>query len=54
MTEARALTKSGVFVGAWYLHRYEDVAAAGKDPLQHFIEYGWAEGRRANHYFDPD
>jgi hypothetical protein len=54
MTDARVLTESGVFDTAWYLRRYEDVAAAGVDGLRHFLEYGSAEGRWANPYFDPD
>ena len=29
----------------FYLARNSDVAAAGVDPLQHYIEFGWQEGR---------
>jgi hypothetical protein len=49
----RELAAAGVFDGVWYLRRYEDVAAAGKDALHHFTEYGWAERRWSNRYFDP-
>ncbi len=31
----------------------EDVAAAASDPLAHYVEYGAAEGRWPNRYFDP-
>lgn len=29
----------------WYLEQYGDVAAAGIDPVTHYLEYGWREGR---------
>lgn len=54
MTGAHALEESGVFDGTWYLRRYEDVAAAAKDGLHHFLEFGCSEGRWPNRYFDPD
>jgi hypothetical protein len=47
------LTASGLFDAAWYLLRNDDVARAGHDPLDHFVDYGWAEGRWPNQYFDP-
>ena len=49
----QALTESELFDRAWYLQRNGDVAAAGFDPLWHFVHYGWAEGRWPNRYFDP-
>lgn len=35
---------------AWYLEQYADVAKAGIDPVAHYLEHGWREGRqpRAN------
>ena len=30
---------------AWYLETYPDVAAAGADPVSHYLEFGWREGR---------
>jgi V8-like Glu-specific endopeptidase len=36
----------------YYLQQNPDVAAAKIDPVQHFIEFGWAEGRLANPVFD--
>lgn len=37
--------QSGLFNAGWYLHRYPDVAAAGMDPWQHYLRYGYKEGR---------
>jgi 4-hydroxybenzoate polyprenyltransferase len=31
--------------GAWYLATNPDVAAAGLDPVRHYLEHGWREGR---------
>jgi glycosyltransferase involved in cell wall biosynthesis len=33
------------FDGAWYLTQYPDVAAAGVDPLEHYMDMGWREQR---------
>jgi len=33
------------FDRVFYLKTYPDVAEAGLDPLDHFMEYGWREGR---------
>lgn len=33
------------FDADFYARQNEDVRAAGLDPLTHFIEYGWREGR---------
>ena len=43
---------SGLFDAAWHLSLYADLAAAGIDPLAHFAEWGWREGRHPNPYFD--
>jgi glycosyltransferase involved in cell wall biosynthesis len=29
----------------WYLNAYPDVAAAGLDPVEHYLRFGWREGR---------
>jgi hypothetical protein len=34
------------FDAEWYLEHYPDVASAGMDPLEHFLRYGFKEGRR--------
>jgi GT2 family glycosyltransferase/glycosyltransferase involved in cell wall biosynthesis len=36
----------------WYAREYPDVAAAGLDPLRHFIQHGAAERRNPNGFFD--
>ena len=41
----------GEFDPHYYLTMNEDVAQAGVDPLAHFIEFGWREGRDPNPYF---
>ena len=38
---------------AWYLEKYPDVAAAGVDPVQHFLLFGHAEGRSPSEFLDP-
>lgn len=39
---------SGSFDGDAYLRQNGDVAQAGMDPLQHYLKYGFAEGRAIN------
>jgi hypothetical protein len=43
---------SGFFDPAWYLATYPDIAEAGLDPLQHFLEFGGREGRDPGPNFD--
>lgn len=33
------------FDAAYYLATYPDVAAAGVNPMRHYLEHGWREGR---------
>lgn len=40
-----------LFDAAYYLHSNPDVAAAGLDPYQHFMAYGWREGREPSLLF---
>lgn len=47
------ISQSGLFDDTYYLARYQDIARAGADPLDHYIHYGEAEGRQPNAYFDP-
>jgi glycosyltransferase involved in cell wall biosynthesis len=53
-TMREALISSGLFDETWYLERNTDVAAAGLDPVSHYIVVGSKEGRWPNAYFDPD
>jgi hypothetical protein len=36
----------------YYLRNNPDVAAAGRDALAHFMEFGWREGRNPSSRFD--
>ncbi|MCW5773253.1 MAG: hypothetical protein KIT16_16555 [Rhodospirillaceae bacterium] len=44
--------RSGLFDHAWYLAEFQDVAASGLDPLDHYLRHGGFEGRRASPIFD--
>jgi SAM-dependent methyltransferase len=48
LAKARATAIAAGFDAAYYLRENPDVAAAGLDPLEHYISYGRAEGRYAN------
>lgn len=41
-----------LFDKAYYLGTYKDVAAANVDPVQHYMQFGWTEGRDPNSHFD--
>jgi hypothetical protein len=41
-----------MFDTAGYLAHYADVAASGADPLMHYEQYGWKEGRDPSAHFD--
>ena len=43
-----------IFDAKFYLWKYPDVAAAGGDPLRHYLEYGASEGRKPHPLFDHD
>jgi chromosome segregation ATPase len=42
----RYLVEAGLLNPSWYLTNNPDVAAAGVDPVQHYLLYGAAEGRQ--------
>ncbi len=46
--EAEAEIVWGEFDPAYYLAANQDVQLAGVDPLEHFLEHGWREGRNPN------
>jgi glycosyltransferase involved in cell wall biosynthesis len=50
--ERRLVETSGLFDGAWYLKEYQDVAAAGVDPLDHYLNDGALEGRNPGPKFN--
>lgn len=43
---------SNLFDGEYYLDRNPDVRCAGMPPLEHYLRYGWREGRAPNPRFD--
>ncbi|MBB6252991.1 glycosyltransferase [Nitrospirillum iridis] len=46
------LSSSDLFSRDWYLLTYPDVATVGMDPIHHYLEYGWREGRQPGPDFD--
>ena len=50
--EYDVIRKSKLFDALWYLRRYRDVAAAGDDPLRHYIRFGAGENRDPQPLFD--
>ena len=48
----RLLRASGLVDADWYRRTYRDVAEAGLDPVEHYIDHGAAERRNPNAYFD--
>jgi hypothetical protein len=45
--------QAALFDTGYYLRSNPDVRSAGVDPLRHYLEHGWREGRRPNAWFDP-
>lgn len=43
--DAALVTRSRLFDKAWYLKTYPDVAESGVDPIEHYLQFGAAEGR---------
>ena len=48
----RLVRRSQLFDTAWYLEEYPDVAAACLEPVRHFLDKGWREGRNPSSAFD--
>ena len=48
------LAASDLFDSASYLDQNPDVAAAKVDPVEHYLTFGWREGRRPGPHFDGD
>jgi Protein of unknown function (DUF616) len=51
-SDRKLLEQSSLFDPAFYLAQYPDVAAAGIDPVQHYLAYGSSESRRPHPAFD--
>lgn len=43
---------SGLFDCQWYLRQYPDVKKAKMNPVNHYLQYGWTEGRNPSPKFD--
>ncbi len=43
---------SGIFDVKFYLENNPDVKSANVEPLRHYVECGWKEGRNPSEYFD--
>jgi hypothetical protein len=53
--QMQAVQATGLFDPVWYLGANPDVAAAGINPLRHYVTHGFAENRRPNgRLADPD
>jgi hypothetical protein len=50
--DSDAIANSGLFDSVWYLKTYPDVAAAGVDPIEHYLVQGASEGRHPGPSFD--
>ena len=42
------------FDATYYITKYPDIALAGANPLQHYLEQGWREGRDPSAIFDAN
>lgn len=51
-TTVTAILASGLFDREWYLSQYPDVAEAGVEPVEHYVKFGWREGRNPSARFD--
>jgi hypothetical protein len=50
--EYKALAGSVLFDVGWYLSHNIDVLRAGADPVQHYLQQGYREGRKPGPHFD--
>lgn len=48
----KIIRKSNLFDANYYLHTYQDVKEADIDPIKHYVQHGWKEGRNPSEYFD--
>jgi len=50
----RLIAKSKYFDSKWYLKTYPDVAKAKINPIEHYMTYGWREGRNPGPTFNTN
>jgi hypothetical protein len=53
-TKTLKLTQLPGFDADFYLAKYEDVRKAGVDPVKHYLEHGWKEGRDPSDHFSTE
>ncbi|MDH2997301.1 hypothetical protein A1D22_06400 [Pasteurellaceae bacterium LFhippo2] len=51
-TDYELLSKSKLFDSEYYLNINDDVKNEKLDPISHFLEFGWKEGRHPSKHFD--
>ena len=51
-TQVEAIEKSGMFDAGYYFAMYPELSQAGVDPLRHYCERGWREGKNPCDDFD--
>src|SRR5882757_11316138 len=51
--DKRTILESGLFDAEYYRRNNPDIVSAGVDPLEHYAEQGWREGRWPSAEFDP-
>lgn len=50
----KKIRKSGLFDEKWYLNKNPDVKRAKMNPIHHYVNYGWKEGRSPSIRFDTN
>lgn len=50
----KIIAKSKYFDSKWYLETYPDVANSNIDPITHYMNYGWKEGRNPSNKFNTN
>ncbi len=50
--EVEAIGKSGLFDAAYYLGMCPDILPQPADPIRHYCEHGWREGRNPSDDFE--
>ena len=53
-TDYKLIAKSKYFDKRWYLKMYPDVKKAGVDPVKHYLQFGWKEGRNPSKEFSTN
>ena len=52
--EVKEIARSGLFDGDYYLAMYPDIDPISVDPIRHYCEHGWKEGRNPSDDFDTN